>query len=498
MHYLADGVLICTIELLQGAAFMWFRYRLTAALGTDDLTGLRNRAGLYAALRGFRSAPGVLLLDLTGFKAVNDRFGHDTGDALLRGVAAALAGLAAQLGGVAGRLGGDEFVVLLPNATRGGLIDAAAAARDAVARAVPVHPGGEVFGPAGRTAPAVSCVVGLAVADALADRDRPFRAADIALYHARHRLQPYALYQPGMTHPPATDRRGRRLRDRRPTVVPVVFDAAAFDLHTEIDRTDSAVTVDTDPTLHGPDEEPGLPEFLALHAHDFGTEVAAIVQRCSELGVVRWAPPITALLVEPTTVNGYRDGGLRVLVTVDGTVTLASPQWRPDLSMARHDGPVTSTAAVLATIAAIACDLHLTYTAGPAGPTPEQAHTGAAPAVLSGPGRGEGGTFTASIAELHSAAGRARSGTLSPRRTTAALLAAHDLITRLDLRAFAVDTSTGSDDTKELVVITVHGVEVEIRGRQSGGTQELYVHIDDRRLDEEAAHVALVVDVYPS
>ncbi|MER7282667.1 GGDEF domain-containing protein [Dactylosporangium sp. NPDC000244] len=193
----------------------------------------------------------MLLLDLTGFKAVNDRLGHDTGDALLRGVAAELAEFAARLGGVAGRLGGDEFVVLLPHLTRSGLIDAAAAVRNAVARAVPVNPGGEPPRPAGQAAPAVSCVVGLALPDALPDRDRPFRAADIALYHARHRHQPYALYRPGMTHPAAADRHGHRLRDRRPAAVPVVFDAAAFDVHTEADYTASGDITDADLAMHG-------------------------------------------------------------------------------------------------------------------------------------------------------------------------------------------------------------------------------------------------------
>ncbi|MER7273279.1 hypothetical protein ABT369_02365 [Dactylosporangium sp. NPDC000244] len=220
------------------------------------------------------------------------------------------------------------------------------------------------------------------------------------------------------------------------------------------------------------------------------------MQRCAELGVLRWDAPITALLVEPTTVNGYRDGGLRVLVTMHGTVTLASPQWRPDLSMARHDGPVTSTAAVLATIAAIACDLYLTYTAGPTAPATGTSRTGTKRTVLL---QGDGTTFTAAIAALHTAASQARDGRLGPRNTTAALIAAHDLITRLDLRAFPVDTTPGSDDTRELVVITVHGIDVEIRGRRrSDGTEELYVHIDDQRPDEDATHVPLVVETYPS
>ncbi|MBL8306219.1 MAG: GGDEF domain-containing protein [Rubrivivax sp.] len=84
---------------------------------TDALTGLPNRRGLQNrladALRDARPQAllAVYLLDLDGFKPVNDRFGHDVGDALLVAVGGRLR---AQLRGsdVVARLGGDEFVVL--------------------------------------------------------------------------------------------------------------------------------------------------------------------------------------------------------------------------------------------------------------------------------------------------------------------------------------------------------------------------------------------------
>jgi two-component system cell cycle response regulator len=83
---------------------------------TDPLTGVGNRRALTRALERFFAAgdePGRLLalLDLDGFKAYNDRFGHPAGDALL----VRLAGrLRAELGsaGEVFRLGGDEFCVL--------------------------------------------------------------------------------------------------------------------------------------------------------------------------------------------------------------------------------------------------------------------------------------------------------------------------------------------------------------------------------------------------
>jgi len=84
---------------------------------TDALTGLPNRRGLQgqleAALRGSspRRMTALYLLDLDGFKPVNDRYGHDVGDALLVAVGERLRG---QLrgGDLVARLGGDEFVVL--------------------------------------------------------------------------------------------------------------------------------------------------------------------------------------------------------------------------------------------------------------------------------------------------------------------------------------------------------------------------------------------------
>jgi diguanylate cyclase (GGDEF)-like protein len=86
----------------------------------DELTGLYNRrymlGRLDAELARMRRQPGtpmVAMIDLDGFKRVNDELGHDVGDALLRAVASALLTATRKVDVVA-RYGGDEFLVLLP------------------------------------------------------------------------------------------------------------------------------------------------------------------------------------------------------------------------------------------------------------------------------------------------------------------------------------------------------------------------------------------------
>ncbi|WP_216324248.1 sensor domain-containing diguanylate cyclase [Deinococcus aestuarii] len=78
----------------------------------DPLTGLGNRRALDAALETGAAPRALAVLDLDGFKGVNDREGHARGDVLLRLFAGALAA-ALPPGGALYRLGGDEFVLVL-------------------------------------------------------------------------------------------------------------------------------------------------------------------------------------------------------------------------------------------------------------------------------------------------------------------------------------------------------------------------------------------------
>lgn len=97
--------------------------RLKKLSALDGLTGIANRRAFDEAFeREWKSAAeqslpvSVLLLDIDSFKAYNDTYGHQSGDACLRQVAKTLESLAEPQGYLAARYGGEEFVCLLPGA----------------------------------------------------------------------------------------------------------------------------------------------------------------------------------------------------------------------------------------------------------------------------------------------------------------------------------------------------------------------------------------------
>ncbi|HEU0305132.1 MAG TPA: GGDEF domain-containing protein [Gaiellaceae bacterium] len=93
--------------------------RLSDLAARDPLTGASNARRLTEELEWLNrsgAAGSLLVLDLDGFKHVNDALGHSAGDELLRRVAAAVQGCVRRADLVA-RMGGDEFAVLLAGAT---------------------------------------------------------------------------------------------------------------------------------------------------------------------------------------------------------------------------------------------------------------------------------------------------------------------------------------------------------------------------------------------
>ncbi|TDL79678.1 GGDEF domain-containing protein [Palleronia sediminis] len=156
------------------------RVTAEAQAGTDPLTSLRNRRGLDAVLARLRegAAPfAVTMLDLDGFKAVNDRLGHAAGDALLVETASRLLGVT-RGDDIVARTGGDEFVVVFPDlAARDTLADIAA--RIIAALELPVVLGDD------RARISASLGTALSTDYVLPDPARMIADADRALYAAK-------------------------------------------------------------------------------------------------------------------------------------------------------------------------------------------------------------------------------------------------------------------------------------------------------------------------
>jgi diguanylate cyclase (GGDEF)-like protein len=113
--------------------------KASALARIDALTGLQNRRALEEALpssvshhRRHNRPMSVLVADLDDFKGVNDNFGHQVGDDMLRKVAQSLTA-ALRLSDPCYRWGGDEFVALLPECPFGEASDIAARVRETVA-----------------------------------------------------------------------------------------------------------------------------------------------------------------------------------------------------------------------------------------------------------------------------------------------------------------------------------------------------------------------------
>lgn len=108
-----------SIEMLQRIAKLFSYYLdLERMAFRDALTGLYNRQFLFRDFEAGSTAGGALFfLDLDGFKQINDKLGHDAGDAVLREVADRLETFVQQQGGIAVRLGGDEFIVNMMDLT---------------------------------------------------------------------------------------------------------------------------------------------------------------------------------------------------------------------------------------------------------------------------------------------------------------------------------------------------------------------------------------------
>jgi diguanylate cyclase (GGDEF)-like protein/PAS domain S-box-containing protein len=149
----------------------------------DALTSLPNRFSLYermdqliAFARRFGTSVAVMLIDLDGFKTINDIFGHNTGDQLLIQVAKRLQ-QSVRDSDIVARLGGDEFVVVLSGLEK--TADVAMIANKILEQVVAPY---TVAGNELRTSPSIG--ICFYTGDA-ADANELIKYADIAMYQAK-------------------------------------------------------------------------------------------------------------------------------------------------------------------------------------------------------------------------------------------------------------------------------------------------------------------------
>jgi two-component system cell cycle response regulator len=170
--------------LPAGCQELRFLRKQEDAARTDGLTGIANKRSLLETLemhfelsRRREDTLSVVILDIDHFKKVNDTFGHDAGDIVLKDLAARLQDGALRRADMLGRFGGEEFVVVLPSASLEQAVMVAERVRVAVAKEP--FPAGEIEIPV-----TVSCGVAVLTASH-GDVMQLVKSADEALYEAK-------------------------------------------------------------------------------------------------------------------------------------------------------------------------------------------------------------------------------------------------------------------------------------------------------------------------
>ena len=140
----------------------------------DSLTGLLNRKGaiFYIEQSLLKNHPGAMfLLDIDNFKQLNDTYGHQAGDQVLRILGKILKSNSRE-GDVSARIGGDEFILFLPGCTRQDILNKRA---DRICS--DFRKTGSVYNDV-----ELSISIGIAVSDDAHDFDQLFKLADKRLY----------------------------------------------------------------------------------------------------------------------------------------------------------------------------------------------------------------------------------------------------------------------------------------------------------------------------
>lgn len=172
IHVTAGSILVLSLASEQASQ------RLQSAANRDPLTGLFNRRAFETHLRNCMSqdALAIILVDIDHFKAINDRYGHAAGDAVLSKVSTVFSQIVGTEGHVA-RIGGEEFAVVLTSVRSHEAWNIAERLRQAIQVAV------VPFGPH-----TIQMTASLGIAQTLqagGDPSELFEAADRALYEAK-------------------------------------------------------------------------------------------------------------------------------------------------------------------------------------------------------------------------------------------------------------------------------------------------------------------------
>jgi two-component system cell cycle response regulator len=180
------------VRLRTGKRILYLQEQLIAARETlrdqathDSLTGLWNRGATFELLmkelarqQRLGGSVAVALLDLDGFKQINDVHGHLVGDEILRAVAAAMQNSTRRYDAV-GRFGGEEFIIVLPGCDNINALSHAERIRAVIGQI-------SINTPQGLVGVTASLGVTVSRSEQNIDACGLIRAADAALYQAKH------------------------------------------------------------------------------------------------------------------------------------------------------------------------------------------------------------------------------------------------------------------------------------------------------------------------
>lgn len=169
------GVVAVVVNRFQG--------QLEEMATVDDLTQVSNRRFFMQALKKevaradrYGHPTSLLMIDTDHFKSVNDRFGHDVGDRVLRELAGVLKSRLRDVD-VVGRLGGEEFAVLMPSTEVGSAVTAARRIKQAVSGMVVTAAGHDIQ---------TTVSIGVACSHCQGTSDKGLlKRADLAMYRAK-------------------------------------------------------------------------------------------------------------------------------------------------------------------------------------------------------------------------------------------------------------------------------------------------------------------------